>query len=83
MIAPTAIIRGTGLTFGMPLFEVEGATGFYDSNLLGKMDRAVELLLSDSFDFGFVHVKAVDDAGHDKNLQMKITQIEKADQAIG
>ena len=41
MIAPTAIIRGVGPTFGMDLLDdVEGMTGYYDSNLEGKMVRA-------------------------------------------
>jgi 2,3-bisphosphoglycerate-independent phosphoglycerate mutase len=82
MLAPTAIIRGTGITFGMDLHEVEGATGFYDSNLNNKALKAVELITQDNYDFGFVHVKAIDDAGHDKNLQMKVTQLEKVDKAI-
>jgi len=82
MLAPTAIIRGTGITIGIPIFEVEGATGFYDSNLNNKAARAIEFITKDEFDFGFVHIKAIDDAGHDKNLQMKVTQIEKVDKAI-
>ena len=31
------------------------------------------------YDYGFVHIKAIDDAGHDKNLKMKVTQLEKVD----
>lgn len=73
MLAPTAIIRGTGMTFGIPIHEVEGATGFYDSNLNNKARKAIELITREDYDFGFVHIKAVDDAGHDKNLQMKIS----------
>lgn len=73
MIAPTAIIRGTGITFGIPLHEVEGANGYYDSNLNNKALKAIELITQDAYDFGFVHIKAIDDAGHDKNLQMKVT----------
>ena len=65
MIAPTAIIRGVGITFQIPLIEVEGATGYYDSNLNGKALKAAELLKGNQYDFGFVHVKATDDAGHD------------------
>ena len=72
MIAPTAIIRGTGVTFNLPLIEVEGATGYYNSNLNNKALKAIELLSSNDYDFGFLHVKATDDAGHDKNLNMKI-----------
>jgi 2,3-bisphosphoglycerate-independent phosphoglycerate mutase len=30
-----------------------------------------------------VHVKAVDDAGHDKNRAMKVEQLEKVDAALG
>ena len=82
MLAPTAIIRGTGITFGIPIHEVEGATGFYDSNLDNKARKAVELITSADYDFGFVHIKAIDDAGHDKNLQMKISQLEKVDRAM-
>ena len=84
MVAPTAIIRGVGLTVGMELRgdeEVPGMTGYYDSNLNGKMKFAAEV--ADQYDFGFVHVKGVDDAGHDKDLDRKVEQIEKSDVAIG
>lgn len=45
MVGPTAIIRGVGLTCGMTLRgdeEVPGMTGYYDSNLEGKMLFAFE-----------------------------------------
>jgi 2,3-diphosphopglycerate-independent phosphoglycerate mutase len=46
MIAPTAIIRGVGLTFGMELLDdVEGMTGYYNSNLQGKCLRAAKELI--------------------------------------
>jgi 2,3-diphosphopglycerate-independent phosphoglycerate mutase len=72
MISPTAIIRGVGITFQIPLIEVEGTTGYYDSNLDGKASKAAELLATDEYDFGFVHVKATDDAGHDKSHELKV-----------
>ena len=56
-------------------------TGFYDSNLEGKTTFAAKKI--DEYDFGFVHIKAVDDAGHDKDLKIKIEQLEKVDRAIG
>ena len=86
MIAPTAIIRGVGLTFGMDLLDdVEGMTGYYDSNLQGKCERAAREFIENKngYDFGFVHVKSVDDAGHDKSYKIKVEQLEKADKAIG
>ena len=85
MIAPTAIIRGVGKTFGMELLDdVEGMTGYYDSNLEGKAMRAAKELIENQngYEFGFVHVKAVDDAGHDKDKDMKVTQLEKVDRAL-
>ncbi len=84
MVAPTAIIRGVGLTVGMDIRgdnEVQGMTGFYDSNLQGKMQYAAQIITE--YDFGFVHIKAVDDAGHDKDLKIKIEQLEKVDRALG
>jgi 2,3-bisphosphoglycerate-independent phosphoglycerate mutase len=44
MIAPTAIIRGAGLTFSIPIIEVEATTGYYNSNLNNKAIKAVELM---------------------------------------
>ena len=85
MIAPTAIIRGVGLTFGMDLLDdVEGMTGYYNSNLQGKCERAAKEFIENKnlYDFGFVHVKAVDDAGHDKSRSIKVEQLEKIDRAI-
>ena len=85
MIAPTAIIRGVGLETGMELLDdVEGMTGYYDSNLDGKFVRAAKEFIENKnqYDYGFVHIKAVDDAGHDKSEKIKIEQIEKVDKAL-
>ena len=82
IIAPTAIIRGVGITLGIPLIEVKGATGYYDSNLNGKAIAAAKAFKSNEYDFGFVHVKSVDDAGHDKDHKMKVEQLEKSDKMI-
>jgi 2,3-diphosphopglycerate-independent phosphoglycerate mutase len=82
IIAPTAIIRGVGITFQIPILEVEGATGYYDSNLEGKALRAAEAFKSGKYDYGFVHVKATDDAGHDRDHNIKVEQLEKCDKMI-
>lgn len=82
MIAPTAIIRGTGFTFGMDILEVEDTTGYYNSNLNNKALKTIEAIQSPKYDFGFVHIKAVDDAGHDKNLIFKVRQLQKLDLAL-
>jgi len=57
---------------GIPVIDTEGATGYYDSNLDGKAEKAAELLRYGPYDFGFVHVKGTDDAGHDKSAKIKV-----------
>ncbi|CAI9109965.1 OLC1v1009915C2 [Oldenlandia corymbosa var. corymbosa] len=38
---------------------------------------------SDGYDFGFLHIKAIDDAGHDKASVFKVKGLEAVDKAIG
>jgi len=72
MIAPTAIIKGIGMHLDFDIFDVEGATGWYDSNYDNKFESAENILRNENYDFGFVHIKSVDDAGHDKNAELKV-----------
>ena len=83
MIAPTAIIKGIGMHLDFDIYDVQGATGSYDSNYHNKLESAENLLQNEGYDFGFVHIKAIDDAGHDKNRELKIEMLEKVDEAIG
>ncbi|KAJ0817923.1 putative phosphoglycerate mutase (2,3-diphosphoglycerate-independent) [Helianthus annuus] len=39
--------------------------------------------VSDGYDFGFLHIKAIDDAGHDKATVFKVKGLEAVDKAIG
>ncbi|KAI3704701.1 hypothetical protein L1987_74928 [Smallanthus sonchifolius] len=39
--------------------------------------------VSDGYDFGFLHIKAIDDAGHDKASVFKVKGLEAVDKAIG
>jgi len=72
MIAPTAIIKGIGMQLDFDIYDVEGATGWYDSNYDNKFESAENILRHEGYDFGFIHIKAVDDAGHDKNVALKV-----------
>jgi len=85
MIAPTAIIAGLGQSLEIDVVPTPGATGDYRTNLLAKGAKAVELLTKPdlNYQFGFIHVKAVDDAGHDKNAGLKIHFLEKIDVMLG
>jgi 2,3-diphosphopglycerate-independent phosphoglycerate mutase len=84
MIAPTAIIGGLGITLGLDRYVPQGATGDYRTNLFAKAECLVNLFKErKDYQFGFLHVKAVDDAGHDKDLQKKVEFLGKIDQMIG
>ena len=84
MIAPTAIIKGIGMTFDMKIVDSKGGTGDYHTDLNSKRVALIDTFKNEkNLNFGFLHVKAVDDAGHDKNLELKIKFIEKIDLMIG
>lgn len=81
MIAPTAIIKGFGKSIELDIKNSKGGTGDYKTDLFSKQETFIENIKD--YDFGFLHIKAVDDCGHDKNLNLKIEFIEKIDKMIG
>jgi 2,3-bisphosphoglycerate-independent phosphoglycerate mutase len=94
LVAPTKIIAGVGITFGLDAFEAAGATGDYRSDLSAKaaaVAAAVDPLScssspsssSSSYDFALLHVKAVDDAGHDRAVCLKVRLLEVVDAMLG
>lgn len=78
-IAPTAIIAGLGMTVEAELIKVPGATGDVHSDFAAKFTQAASLLNSGSYDFGFLHVKAVDDLAHDREVHKRKALIERLD----
>ncbi len=80
VISAVDLIKGIGLCAGLDVIEVRGATGYIDTNYLGKAEAALEALKTR--DFVYVHVEAPDEAAHAGNLQDKIEAIEAFDQKI-
>ena len=62
---------GIGMTFGMDIRYAEGATGSYLTNLSSKGRTICENIKKEEYGFGFMHIKAVDDAAHDKDSDIK------------
>ncbi len=60
--------------------NIEGATGFIDTNYEGKMQSAYKTLKEQ--DFAYVHIEAPDEAGHMGDLELKIKAIELFDKNI-
>jgi 2,3-bisphosphoglycerate-independent phosphoglycerate mutase len=80
VITGVDLIRGLAVCMGMRLIEVEGATGFIDTNYRGKGEAAVAAL--DAYDMVVVHVEAPDEAGHLGDATEKIAAIERVDEHV-
>ncbi len=75
------LVRGLGVLTGIDVVEVEGATGWFDTNYEGKRDAALRALESGT-DLFLVHVEATDEAGHAGNLDEKVNALENWDRRI-
>jgi len=80
VISAVDLIKGLAIYAGMDVIPVEGATGLYDTNYEGKADACLKAL--EDHDFVFVHVEAPDEAGHARDLELKIRCIENLDQRL-
>ncbi len=81
MISAVDLMVGLGRLVGMYIPEIEGLTGFIDTNFKGKVKAALNFLSSGG-DFVYLHVEAADEAGHMGDLQTKINAIELFDREI-
>src|SRR5207253_1666788 len=81
LVSAVDLIRGLGVLTGIPAAEVEGITGWYDTNYEGKRDACLEALASGT-DLFLIHVEASDEAGHAGNLEAKIEALENWDRRI-
>ncbi|MFH1350876.1 MAG: cofactor-independent phosphoglycerate mutase [Pseudomonadota bacterium] len=80
VISAVDLLKGIGVYAGLTPIHVEGATGFIDTNYIGKAEAALEWL--DRLDFIFLHVEAPDEAGHNGDFREKIQAIENFDQKV-
>ena len=80
LISAVDLLKGIGIYGGLDIINVEGATGYLDTNYAGKADGALKAL--EEQDFVFVHVEAPDEAGHQGSVIDKIQAIEDFDAKI-
>ncbi len=80
MISAVDLLKGLGVCANLFVAEVEGATGYIDTNYEGKAQAALTAL--ETQDFVFVHLEAPDEAGHQGRLDYKIQAIEDFDSRI-
>jgi 2,3-bisphosphoglycerate-independent phosphoglycerate mutase len=80
VISAVDLIKGIGIYAGFRPVYVEGATGYLNTNYLGKAEAALAALRD--LDFVFLHVEAPDEAGHSGNYKEKIEAIERFDHKV-
>lgn len=82
VISAVDLIKGIGICAGLDSINVEGATGYIDTNYIGKAQAALAAL--ETHDFVYVHVEAPDEASHAGSMQDKLKAIEDFDcQVVG
>ncbi|PJF17199.1 hypothetical protein PSACC_02996 [Paramicrosporidium saccamoebae] len=82
LIAPTPIIAGIGKTVGLSLLKAPGATGTLDTDMFSKAKVAMDALFTNSFDMAVIHIKCVDDCGHDGDAEGKINALQRVDDMV-
>lgn len=81
LVTAVDLVRGLGVLTEMEIVEVEGATGWYDTNYEGKRDAALAGLAAGA-DLFIVHVEATDEAGHAGDHAEKVRALEHWDRRI-
>ncbi|MCL1788782.1 MAG: cofactor-independent phosphoglycerate mutase [Oscillospiraceae bacterium] len=81
MISAVDLLKGIGKIAEMETLEVEGVTGYIDTNFSGKAKAAVDSLKSGQ-DLVYIHVEAPDECGHRGETANKIKSIELIDELI-
>ena len=81
VISAVDLLKGIGSAAGMQPPEVEGATGYIDTNFEGKANAAVDALKKDC-DFAYIHIEAPDECGHRYEPENKVKAIEYIDSRV-
>ena len=80
VISAVDLIKGIGKLAKMNVIDVDGATGYIDTNFDGKAEAAVKAL--EDTDFVYIHIEAPDECGHRNEMQNKIKAIELIDEKV-
>ena len=81
IISAVDLLKGIAISAGMNAPDVEGATGYIDTNFEGKAEKAVEELDS-GCDLVYVHFEAPDECGHRNEPENKVKAIELIDSRV-
>jgi 2,3-bisphosphoglycerate-independent phosphoglycerate mutase len=81
LVTAVDLVRGLGVLTGIEVVDVDGATGWYDTDYEAKREAALDAL-ADGADLFLVHVEATDVAGHAGDVAEKVKALENWDRRI-
>lgn len=80
VVSAVDLIKGIGKCANMDVIEVDGATGYIDTNFDGKAAAAIDALKT--HDYVYVHLEAPDECGHRREAENKVRAIELIDEKV-
>ena len=80
VVSAVDLIKGIGGCAKMEVAEVEGATGYIDTNFEGKARAGLDLL--ERNDLAYIHFEATDECGHRNEPENKVRAIEMIDERV-
>lgn len=81
IVSAVDLLKGIGICAGMNTPEVEGATGYIDTNFEGKANAAIDEWRKGQ-GLVYIHVEAPDECGHRNEPENKVKAIELIDSRI-
>lgn len=81
MISAVDLLKGIAICAGMNSVDVDGATGYLDTNFDGKCKAAIEEFKNGA-DLVYIHVEAPDECGHRGEIENKVKAVELIDEHI-
>jgi 2,3-bisphosphoglycerate-independent phosphoglycerate mutase len=79
-ISAVDLVKGLAKCMGLEVIKVPGATGYLDTNYLGKAEYGLQAL--ERHDFVYIHVEAPDEASHEGDPLLKVKAIEQFDELV-
>lgn len=80
MITEVDLLEGIAKGMGMDVVQVEGITGYIDTNYRGLVRETARAL--ENYDFVVLHTEGIDEVGHEGDAELKVRAIELYDSKI-
>lgn len=80
MISEVDLLKGIAKGLEMDFLDVEGVTGYIDTNYKGIVRRTLKAI--EAFDFVAVHTEGIDEVSHEGDFEKKVEAIEIYDEEV-